>query len=195
MMKNNKYLLIVLIIFLAIFSCSKEKSAELSDLQKIRNNTNQKSYPVTKIDSAQAISLITKQKIQELFDLSTLYTSGNRDTEIDSIIYSQMNSYFIESDSTKLFPLLKQLDSFKVKTAKVGNIAVKKEIVGKDTLDFAKYSVEYFDQNDRSIGKFEKNAQYMLKLFPVKFKKEFKFYFVNLDSESPKDSTSTGVTR
>lgn len=194
-MKNSKYLLIALMIFFAIFSCTKEKSTEISDLQKIRNNTNQKSYPLTKIDSAQAISLITKQKIQELFDLSTLYTSGNRDTEIDSIIYAQMNSYFLESDSTKLLPLLKQLDSFKVKTAKVGNIDVKKEIVGKDTLDFAKYSVEYFDQNDKPIGKFEKNAQYMLKLFPVKFKKEFKFYFVNLETPSQKDSISKGVTK
>ena len=194
-MKNSKYLLIALMIFFAIFSCTKEKSTEISDLQKIRNNTNQKSYPLTKIDSAQAISLITKQKIQELFDLSTLYTSGNRDTEIDSIIYAQMNSYFLESDSAKLLPLLKQLDSFKVKTAKVGNIDVKKEIVGKDTLDFAKYSVEYFDQNDKPIGKFEKNAQYMLKLFPVKFKKEFKFYFVNLETPSQKDSISKGVTK
>lgn len=195
MMKNNKYLLIAVMIIFSLFSCNKEKSTEISDLQKIRNNTNQKSYPVTKMDSAQAISLITKQKIQELFDLSTLYTSGNRDTEIDSIIYSQMNSYFLESDSTKLLPLLKQLDSFKVKTAKVASIAVNKEIVGNDTLDFAKYSVEYFDQNDRLIGKFEKNAQYMLKLFPVKFKKEFKFYFVNLETQLPKDSVSKGVIK
>lgn len=194
-MKNNKYLLIAVMIIFSLFSCNKEKSTEISDLQKIRNNTNQKSYPVTKMDSAQAISLITKQKIQELFDLSTLYTSGNRDTEIDSIIYSQMNSYFLESDSTKLLPLLKQLDSFKVKTAKVASIAVNKEIVGNDTLDFAKYSVEYFDQNDRLIGKFEKNAQYMLKLFPVKFKKEFKFYFVNLETQLPKDSVSKGVIK
>ena len=194
-MKNNKYLLIAVMIIFTLFSCNKEKSTEISDLQKIRNNTNQKSYPVTKMDSAQAISLITKQKIQELFDLSTLYTSGNRDTEIDSIIYSQMNSYFLESDSTKLLPLLKQLDSFKVKTAKVASIAVNKEIVGNDTLDFAKYSVEYFDQNDRLIGKFEKNAQYMLKLFPVKFKKEFKFYFVNLETQLPKDSVSKGVIK
>jgi hypothetical protein len=69
------------------------------------------------MDSAQAISFITKQKIQELFDLSTLYTSGNRDTEIDSVIYAQMKSYFAESDSNQLKPILNQLDSFKVKTA------------------------------------------------------------------------------
>src|SRR5690606_39545147 len=115
MKKINNLMFAYLALILMLFSCTKEQP-EMSDLEKIRNNTNQKSYPVTKMDSAQAISLITKQKIQELFDLSTLYTSGNRDTEIDSIIYSQMNSYFLESDSTKLLPLLKQLDSFKVKT-------------------------------------------------------------------------------
>ena len=177
-----------------VFSCKKEVT-ELSDLEKIRNNNNTVSYPVTKMDSAQAISFITKQKIQELLDLSTLYTSGNRDTEIDSVIYSQMKSYFSEDDSTKLQPLLKQLDSFKVKTAKVGNISVSKEIIGTDTLDFAKFDVEYFDQKNKSIGTFEKTAQYMLKLFPVKFKKEFKFYFVDFDPVPKKDSTSVGVTK
>lgn len=181
-------------LFFIVFACKKE-AAELSDLEKVRKNNNTVSYPVTKMDSAQAISFITKQKIQELLDLSTLYTSGNRDTEIDSVIYSQMKSYFVEDDSAKLQPILKQLDSFKVKTAKVGNINVTKEIVGTDTLDFAKFNVEYFDHNNRSIGTFEKNAQYILKLFPVKFKKEFRFYFVDFDTVPKKDSTSVGVTK
>ena len=185
---------LLLSLFFIVFACKKE-TTELSDLEKVRKNNNTVSYPVTKMDSAQAISFITKQKIQELLDLSTLYTSGNRDTEIDSVIYSQMKSYFIEDDSAKLQPILKQLDSFKVKTAKVGNINVTKEIVGTDTLDFAKFQVEYFDQNNRSIGTFEKNAQYILKLFPVKFKKEFRFYFVDFDAIPKKDSTSVGVIK
>ena len=189
-----KTLALLLALVFIVFSCKKE-ATELSDLEKIRNNNNTVSYPVTKMDSAQAISFITKQKIQELLDLSTLYTSGNRDTEIDSVIYSQMKSYFSEDDSTKLQPLLKQLDSFKVKTAKVGNISVSKEIIGTDTLDFAKFDVEYFDQKNKSIGTFEKTAQYMLKLFPVKFKKEFKFYFVDFDPVPKKDSTSAEVIK
>ena len=189
-----KTLALLLALVFIVFSCKKE-ATELSDLEKIRNNNNTVSYPVTKMDSAQAISFITKQKIQELLDLSTLYTSGNRDTEIDSVIYSQMKSYFSEDDSTKLQPLLKQLDSFKVKTSKVGNISVSKEIIGTDTLDFAKFDVEYFDQKNKSIGTFEKTAQYMLKLFPVKFKKEFRFYFVDFDPVPKKDSTSAGVIK
>lgn len=194
MKKKNKYVLNLIALLLIVLSCKKENST-ISDLQMVRNNNNKKSYPVTKMDSAQAISFITKQKIQELFDLSTLYTSGNRDTEIDSVIYAQMSSYFAVSDSNELKPILNQLDSFKVKTAKVGNINVKKEIKGNDTLDFAKFDVEYFDAKDRLIGKFEKNAQYILKLSPVKFKKEFKFYFVDFDVKPKKDSTSAGVIK
>lgn len=194
MKKLNNFVILLLMLLFVVFSCKKE-SSEISDLQKVRNNNNQKSYPVTKMDSAQAISFITKQKIQELFDLSTLYTSGNRDTEIDSVIYAQMKSYFAESDSNKLKPLLNQLDSLKVKTAKVGSISVKKEIVGTDTLDFAKFDVEYFDKSDRLISKLDKNAQYILKLSPVKFKKEFKFYFIDFDKKVQKDSTSVGVTK
>lgn len=194
MKKNNKLILILSTFLLMILACTKENT-QISDLQKVRNNTNEKFYPATKMDSAQAISFITKQKIQELLDLSTLYTSGNRDTEIDSVIYAQMKSYFAESDSNKLQPILKQLDSFKVKNVKVGNIEVTKKITDKDTLDFAKFDVEYFDSRDRLIGKFEKNAQYMLKLSPVKFKKEFKFYFVDFDIQPRKDSTSVDVTK
>lgn len=193
-MRRNSFLLVLLSFLFLIVSCKKE-SSELSDLEKVRKNNNRLSYPVTKMDSAQAISYITKQKIQELLDLSTLYTAGNRDTEIDSVIYAQMRSYFAEGDSNKLKPILKQLDSLKVKAVKVGNIAVSKEIKGNDTLDFAKFNVEYFDGKDRLIGNFQKNAQYMLKLSPVKFKKEFKFYFVEFDVKPPKDSTSVGVTK
>ena len=44
-------------ILFVVFSCTKENS-EISDLQKVRNNNNEKTYPVTKMDSAQAIFLI-----------------------------------------------------------------------------------------------------------------------------------------
>ncbi|MBC7556912.1 MAG: hypothetical protein H7195_08130 [Chryseobacterium sp.] len=181
-------------LLLLIFSCKKENTS-ISDLDTLRKNTNKMSYSVTKMDSAQAISFITKQKIQELFDLSTLYTSGNRDTEIDSVIYAQMNSYFVTEDSQKLKPILNQLDSLKVKTVKVGNLEVRKELKNNDTLDFAKFNVEYYDKDNKLIGNFNKNAQYILKPYPVKFKKEFKFYFVNFDIPAKKDSVSVGVTK
>ena len=194
MKSKNKIVLLVISLVLITFSCNKEVK-QRSDLEIVRNNNNRKSYPVIKMDSALAITTITKQKIQELLDLSTLYTAGNRDTEIDSVIYAQMQSYFIEQDSNRLGSLLLQLDSLKVQTAKVGNISVSKEIKGNDTLDLAKFYVEYFDFRNRLIGSYEKTAHYVLKPSPVKFVKEFKFYFVDFDSKPKKDSTSVGVTK
>lgn len=194
MKKLNKIILIFFAVLMTVVSC-KKNTEEMSDLDKLRNSNNRKSYPVTKMDSAKAIQYITKQKIQELLDLSTLYSNGNKDTEIDSIIYAQMNGYFSNPDSAKLKPILLQLDSLKVKSAKVGTLNVEKKILGNDTLDFAKFDVEYFDKENKSLGTFSKSAQYKLKLSPVKFKKEFKFYFETFDSSIPNDSTSTGVTK
>ena len=194
-MKNLTKIPFLLFCFLfLIISCKKEEN-HLSDLEIVRKNNNEKFYPSAKMDSAQAIATITKQKIQELLDLSTLYTSGNRDTEIDSVIFAQMKSYFAEEDSNKLTPLLFELDSLKVQRSKVGDITVSKEIIGKDTMDFAKFYVEYFDRKNRLIGRFDKNVHYVLEPSPVKFQKEFKFYFVEFDVKPPKDSTSTGVTK
>lgn len=194
-MKNfSKYMTALAVAFWVLLGCTQDQKT-VSDLQIVRNNNNRKSYPVAKMDSAQAIATITRQKIQELFDLSTLYTSGNRDTEIDSVIYAQMQSYFAGRDSADLSPLLRELDSLKVQTAKVGEITVSKEVVGTDTLDLARFYVEYFDVRNRHLGTFEKNAQYILKPAPVKFKKEFRFYFIGFDVELIKDSTSAGVTR
>jgi len=194
-MKIINNLLVLAVMLFGLASCSK-KNAEVSDLDKLRNSNNRKTYPAVQMDSAQAINFITKQKVQELLDLSTLYLSGNKDTEIDTVIYSQMESYFNKPDSLTFKRLFHELDSLKVKAVKVNNLEVYKDIHKKDTLDFAKFSVEYFDNKNKSIGVFEKNAQYILQSAPVKFKKEFKFYFLNFYSKPlPKDSTSVGVTK
>lgn len=185
----------VAIFSIAIVSCNNKKT-EVSDLDKLRNSNNTKSYPAVQMDSMQAINSITRQKVQELLDLSTLYLSGNRNTEIDTVIFSQMESYFHKPDSLTFRRLFRELDSLKVKSVKVNNLQVYKDSYKQDTLDFAKFNVEYFDDKNKSIGSFEKNAQYTLVSKPIKFKKEFKFYFVNFYSVPvKKDSTSTGVTR
>ena len=195
-MKTLSKFLLVIILGFAVFSCKQNEQNTVSDLDKLRNSNNRKTYPAVQMDSAQAINSITKQKIQELLDLSTLYISGSRNTKIDTLIYSQMQSYFQKTDSTTFNTLFRELDSLKVKTVKVGKVNVKQEIKNQDTLDFAQFDVEYFDRKNRSIGSYEKNAQYTLVSKPIKFKKEFKFYFLNFySSPAKKDSTSVGVTR
>ncbi|PRB03365.1 hypothetical protein CQ046_10380 [Chryseobacterium sp. MYb7] len=187
--------LLIFTVLLTLFIACNNKTSEVSDLDKLRNSNNEKSYPAVQMDSMQAINSITKQKVQELLDLSTLYLSGNRNTEIDTVIYSQMESYFHKPDSLTFKTLLKELDSMKAKTAKVSNLNVYKEFYKKDTLDYAKFNVEYFDNKNKSLGSFEKNAQYIL-LSTSKLKKEFKFYFLDFYSKPlKKDSTSVGVTK
>ncbi|MFS4471615.1 hypothetical protein [Chryseobacterium sp. T20] len=186
---------LIFTVLLTLFIACNNKTSEVSDLDKLRNSNNEKSYPAVQMDSMQAINSITKQKVQELLDLSTLYLSGNRNTEIDTVIYSQMESYFHKPDSLTFKTLLKELDSMKAKTAKVSNLNVYKEFYKKDTLDYAKFNVEYFDNKNKSLGSFEKNAQYIL-LSTSKLKKEFKFYFLDFYSKPlKKDSTSVAVTK
>jgi len=193
-MKRINNFLIFAILFLAFVSCNNKKT-EVSDLDKLRNSNNVKSYPAVQMDSMQAINSITKQKVQELLDLSTLYLSGNRNTEVDTFIYSQMESYFHKPDSTTFKKLFHELDSLKVKSVKVNNLNVYKEFYKKDTLDYAKFNLEYFDSKNKSLGTFEKNAQYILLSTPM-IKKEFKFYFLDFYSDPlKKDSTSAGVTK
>lgn len=192
MRKNRNLIFSLFAVLLVVFSCNK-KQEELSDLDKLKYS-NKKSYPAIKMDSAQAINSITKQKVQELLDLSILYASGNRDTDIDSVIYDQMNSYFIKSDSTKTKFLLKELDSLKVKNARVNTLDIDKKINGKDTIDIASFEVEYFGNNHKPIGTFSKKAKYILKKSPVQFVKEFKFYFIDFDFKE-KENTSSRVTK
>lgn len=194
-MKKINIFLIINILLLSFIACN-DKKTEVSDLDKLRNSNNTNSYPAVQMDSTQAINSITKQKVQELFDLSTLYLSGNKNTEIDTLIYTQMESYFYKPDSLTFKKLFKELDSLKVKNVKVKNLEVYKEFYKKDTLDFAKFNVEYYDDKNKPIGNFERNAQYILLSAPIKFKKEFKFYFLNFYSKPlKKDSTSVGVTK
>jgi len=187
----SKILFLSIIISLAVLSCVKKETEPVSDLQKLRNTNNK----TVQMDSAQAINTITQQKIQEVLDLSTLYLSGNRNTEIDTAIYSQIEKYFQKPDSLTFKNLFKELESLKVKKAMVNNINVYKEINNNDTLNLAKFNVEYFDSKNQSIGVFEKKAQYTLVSKEIQFKKEFKFYFTNFYFSPKKDSTAVGVTK
>nr|WP_314493593.1 hypothetical protein [uncultured Chryseobacterium sp.] len=188
----SKSLFFSLLIIAAVLSCVKKEENPISDLDKLRNTNNR----TVQMDSTQAINAITLQKVQEVLDLSTLYLSGEKNTEIDTAIYSKIEKYFQKPDSLTFNVLFKELESLQVKKVKVNNINIYQEVLHKDTVDLAKFDVEYFDGKNRSIGKFEKNAQYTLVSKPEKFKNEFKFYFVNFYQQPlKKDSTAVGVTK
>lgn len=187
------FLFLTIILSIATVACrKKDETPPVSDLEKLRNTENIS----VKMDSAQAINAITMQKVQDVLDLSTLYLSGNKKTEIDKAIYAKIEKYFEKSDSTTFQGLFKELESLQVKKIKVSNINVFKQIKDLDTLDFAKFNVEYLDAKNKPIGIFERNAQYTLVSKPEQKNKEFKFYFLKFYSDPPaKDSTAVGVTK
>ena len=188
----SNFLFVTIVLSITMIACNKkEETNTISDLDLLRNTENIS----VKMDSTQAINAITMQKVQDVLDLSTLYLSGNKKTEIDQAIYTKIEKYFQKSDSTTFNSLFKELESLQVKKIKVSNINIFKKIKKQDTLDFATFNVEYLDSKNKSIGKFERNAQYTLVSKPDQKNKEFKFYFVQFYSPLEKDSTSVGVTR
>jgi len=193
MKKIIKFLTVLMLGYFIVSSCDKKYEGDTS-LEDAKYKTNRKSIPSAKMDSAQAINTITKQKIQDLLDLSTLYTSGNKDTEIDSVIYAQMKGYFLEGDTIHIKPLLKDLDSLKVRYAKVNKLEISKIPNGNDTLDYAQFNVEYYNDKKAFIGNYSRQAQYILKASPKQFQKEFKFYFINFYETKKKDTIATSVT-
>ena len=188
---NKNIIFALVILAIALISCKKEQP--LSEIDLLRNG-NEDVYSSTKLDSAQAITSITQQKLQELYDISALYSSGNKNTAVDTLNYNQIQGYFLKKDSANVKNLLKELDSLKVKNVKVKNLQISSEIKGKDTLDFANYTVEYKNKEQKTLGEVNKKSQYKLQKSSANSKKEFKFYFVEVDVKE-KDSVSTGVTK
>ncbi len=188
---NKNIIFALVILAIALISCKKEQP--LSEIDLLRNG-NEDVYSSTKLDSAQAIASITQQKLQELYDISALYSSGNKNTAVDTLNYNQIQGYFLKKDSANVKNLLKELDSLKVKNVKVKNLQISSEIKGKDTLDFANYTVEYKNKEQKTLGEVNKKSQYKLQKSSANSKKEFKFYFVEVDVKE-KDSVSTGVTK
>ena len=188
---NKNIIFALVILAIALISCKKEQP--LSEIDLLRNG-NEDVYSSTKLDSAQAIASITQQKLQELYDISALYSSGNKNTAVDTLNYNQIQGYFLKKDSANVKNLLKELDSLKVKNVKVKNLQISSEIKGKDTLDFANYTVEYKNKKQKTLGEVNKKSQYKLQKSSANSKKEFKFYFVEVDVKE-KDSVSNGVTK
>lgn len=196
-MKKLNNLFILIAIVCVFFSCEKKQDNQPNELETLRNSNNKDSYPAKQMDSIQALNSITQQKVQEVLDLSSIYLSGKRNTEVDTLIYNQMKSFFYKPDSLTFSKLFNEMDSMKAKSAKVSDLSVFKTIYKKDTLDYAKFNVEYFDNKNKTLGKKQKYLQYYLHVAPKQFQNEneFKYYLLRFYTTPVKDSTSSAVTR
>lgn len=191
-MKKRNNLAVFLICFMVVLSCQKKKVSEHRFSYEGRLS-NREGIPITKLDSTQVINKIIGQKIQELYDLSCLYVTKNRDAEIDSVIYNQMKTYFEKPDSLLLAPVIHRMDSLKARHAWVDNLKVSQEIIGKDTVHYAIFNMKFKNKKKENLGSFPHRADYVLKKSPIKFKQEFQFYFLKI--YEVKDFRPKGVIR
>ena len=107
-------------------------------------------------------------------------------------IFNRVKEYFDLEKINNIHIFISSEKLKEVKTIRVKNLDIKQQINSKDTLDIAYFTLEYLDKNKNNIGFFDKKATYVLKKSPIKFVKEFKFYFINFDL---KENTSEEVTK
>lgn len=190
--------LIVFLFGLALFwSCKHEPvfqgEHDPEMIKTYRNN----STPVSKMDSLASVNFITKQKLTEVYELTSLYSVNRNDTVMRNILFPQIKSYFQEKDSLNIQKLLKEMDSLKVSYAEIRGLDLfKKDSLIPDSIRNVNYWVRYYSKDKKLIDSLPKSAKYVLKKEPKKFKHEFVFYFEDLnDLQETKDTISSGVTQ
>lgn len=195
-----KSLIILLIsgLIFAVWSCKKEPTFQGEhDPEVIKTYKNQ-STTVSRMDSLASVNFITRQKLTELYELTSLYSANSSDTLLREILYPQIKSYFIENDTVNIPFLLKEMDSLRVNYVEISNLKLtEKDSLSPDSIKIVNYGVRYFSNDKRLIDSLEKSATFILKKEPKKFKHEFIFYFSDLKSiqKVENDTISSPVTQ
>ncbi|WP_407482161.1 hypothetical protein [Elizabethkingia meningoseptica] len=187
-----------LIIIIAIIACKEEKYTGKNSIETVKYNNNATTFSPIELDSVQTINNITALKLQEVYDLATNYAAGNKDSDIDITLYNQIQEYFEKPDSAKIHPFIKELDSLKARFVKINDVTTFKHVTSKDTLDYAKYKMDYYNKDRKYLGYQNKEVHYVMKEVPAiekKFKREFKFYFVDFRGPARKDSILSGKAK
>jgi len=165
-----------------IISCNKgkyysgEKNPEI-----IKGYNNEHYYPSGKMDSLQAISHITIQKLQEVYDLAVLTYENKTNKGIDTLLLEQLQGYFSKRDTLYARKIVYILDSLQAKYVKLELIKNDSlDLIHSDSIGIVRFNVQYYDKNKKFSQSKERQANYILKKNPAKFKAEFKFYFTYL---------------
>src|SRR5690554_6160928 len=196
-MKVKVFIILILGFGFFVNSCKNETTFQGNhDPEVIKTYKNQ-STAVSRMDSLASINFITRQKLTEVYELSSLYSSNPYDSLLREILYPQMQSYFLENDSVEIQNILNELDSLKVHFVEIGNLRLnKRDPLRPDSVKLVDYSVRYFSNDKKLIDSLQKTAQYILKKEPKKFKHEFIFYFNDLSTpQVENDTISSGVTQ
>ncbi|HCC93052.1 MAG TPA: hypothetical protein DEQ26_01765 [Flavobacteriaceae bacterium] len=179
-----------------IFSCKDDKYKGDYNPEAIKGYKNEASTVSSKMDSVEAVNFIAKQKLREFFELSALASNTN-DTVVDSLLRDQLLSYFPKKDTTEIFSLLRELRSKKVTFTSVSKFAIlPKDSITPDSIKRIAYTINYFNSDKKLIETNNHVGVFVLKQEPIKFQREFKFYFRTLNDKKDsiqKDSIPSGV--
>ncbi|MFA5620923.1 MAG: hypothetical protein WDA08_11515 [Weeksellaceae bacterium] len=195
-MKIKTLIQIALGLSFLLWSC-KEKTVYQGNHDPEVIKTYRNSTAVTKMDSLTSVNFITRQKLTEVYELASLFTTNQNDSVMRNILYPQISSYFLDDDSIKINKLILEMDSLQVHFVEIRNLNLaEKDTLIPDSVRSVNYSVRYFSQNKQLIDSLSKSAKYVLKKDPKKFKYEFVFYFTDINTvQEVKDTISSDVTQ
>lgn len=194
--KMVQFSMILLMSVWIIFSCKDDKYKGDYNPEAIKGYKNEASTVSSKMDSVEAVNFIAKQKLRELYELSAL-ASNTSDTVVDSLLRDQLLSYFPKKDTTEIYSLLRDLRAKKVTYTSVSKFAIlPKDSITPDSIKRISYTINYFNSDKKLIEMNNHVGIFVLKQEPIKFQREFKFYFKTLNDRKDsiqKDSIPSGV--
>ena len=195
-MKIKHFFPIVIGLIFVFFACKKEPVFNGAHDPDVIKNYHNQATPVSKMDSLASINFITKQKLTEIYELTSLYASNPGDSILKEILYPQIQSYFFEIDSLNINRLFKEMDSLKVSFVEINDVKLPNDSIISDSVRWVDYGVKYYSSDKKLIDSLRKSAAFILKKEPKKFKNEFIFYFTDLNSPQTKNDTiSSPVTQ
>jgi hypothetical protein len=195
-MKIRQYLPLILGLIFVFFACKKEPVFNGSHDPEVIKSYRNEATPVSMMDSLSSVNFIAKQKLKEVYELASFYSSNKNDSILKDRLYPQIQSYFSENDSLKISQLLSEMDSLKVNFVEINNVNLPNDSIISDSVRLVNYGVKYYSSNKKLIDSIQKSAQFILKKEPKKFKHEFIFYFNNLNAvQEENDTVSNGVTQ
>lgn len=164
----------------------------------IKGYKNDASTLNTKMDSIEAVNYISKKKLKEFYELSAL-ASSNNDSVLQEHLVAQLRSFFSINQLDEVDTLLVQLKRKNVHFASIAKFnIIPNDSLTPDTIKRADYTLNLFNKNKKLVETVNRTSVFVLKQEPIKFKREFKFYFKTLNyinDSIQNDTISSGVIR
>lgn len=196
-MKIKSIISLIFVLIFTFWSCKPESTFQGKHDPDVIKTYRNNATPASMMDSLSSVNFITKQKLTEVYELSSLFASNANDSLMREILLPQIQSYFLENDSITSVKLIQEMDSIQVNFVEIQQMDLpENDSLDTDSIRVVNYDVRYFSDNRKLIGIEKKLAKYILKKEPKQFKHEFIFYFMGFESrQEENDTTLSEVTQ